>query len=450
MITRAIILLPPRPKSLIHTDTMDPLVYLGGITLIQRTLYNLQWAGITKGKILSHGEWPDVERLVQQDEKNRAFTWIPSDATAKGEPVLDELDEILSGDFLLQTPWWIVDRQITRELIQKAEMDEHGNLKRLIILEPGNGRSTVSALPPATLDLLPPLALVPGQSCRVLAKAVKERVPMKELAERLSEIPDVEMRHQSEPYLLRAATKADRPHVEAQLFQGLIKPTESLISRKFERKISLWITRKILYSGITPNQISMGSILVGLISALFFLAGDSLFHVFGALLLAFSSIVDGCDGELARLRFEESRVGSRLDFLGDNLVHMAVFFCIGLGCNLHGYGKIYLVLGTLAALATLVTASMVFFRVFRESTSSVITFATPVRVQEMDRATGKLRRQIDFADKISNRDFIYLILFLSLIDQLWIFAWFSGVGTSFYLAYLIYLYRRMKTLGGDA
>src|SRR5438046_831238 len=51
----------------------------------------------------------------------------------------------------------------------------------------------------------------------------------------------------------------------------------------------------------------------------------------GALLCLTPSRLDGCDGELARLRFLESRRGAILDFWGDNLVHVAVFGCIAVG-----------------------------------------------------------------------------------------------------------------------
>ena len=37
------------------------------------------------------------------------------------------------------------------------------------------------------------------------------------------------------------------------------------------------------------------------------------------------SILDGCDGELARLKFQESRWGGILDFWGDNVVHSVIF-----------------------------------------------------------------------------------------------------------------------------
>ena len=47
----------------------------------------------------------------------------------------------------------------------------------------------------------------------------------------------------------------------------------------------------------------------------------------GALLFLAHSILDGCDGELARLQFQQSRWGGVLDFWGDNVVHIVIFAC---------------------------------------------------------------------------------------------------------------------------
>ena len=75
----------------------------------------------------------------------------------------------------------------------------------------------------------------------------------------------------------------------------------------------------------------MISIAIGLCGAPFFLSALWYWQTVGALLFLLHSIVDGCDGELARLRFQESRFGGILDFWGDNIVHVGIFACIAVG-----------------------------------------------------------------------------------------------------------------------
>jgi phosphatidylglycerophosphate synthase len=327
-----------------------------------------------------------------------------------------------------------VDRQTLKDLCCQEEP-----LSEPILFEPP------PSVPPGEVET-PVLALLPGRAADDLLQAFGEKAPPDQVIRRLRETEGVRREHLPEDALIRVEKESDLPTAEGRLFRGLIKPTESFLSQKFERKVSLAITRRLLYTRITPNQISIASILLGVFSALLFLGESQALHVLGGFLLLFSSIVDGCDGELARLRFQESRWGSWLDFLGDNVVHVSVFFCLGLGLTLRGEGTVYVVLGCVASLANVGAASAVFFRVFMKSGDRVVTFATPVRVEEMDRAEGWLRRRIEFTDKLSNRDFFYLILVCAAIGQLWLFMWVASLGVVFYFFNLIYLYYRMRTI----
>jgi phosphatidylglycerophosphate synthase len=432
MIKKALVLLPPGAER--TDDTVGPLTQLGGLTVIQRILYSLQCAGIEEGIVLSRDEWPGLAHHIRQDPKIEAFSWLSTRGSLQDSSEGTRGASARAEDCIVHFPYWIVNRQILEDICGHEEP-----LSESILFEP----------PPSVLPAgegTPALALVPGRAANDLLRAFGEKAPPDQVIRRLQETEGVRREQLPEEALIRVEKESELPAAERRLFQGLIKPTESFLSQKFERKVSLAITRRLLYTRITPNQISIASILLGVFSTLLFLGESQILHVFGGLLLLFSSIVDGCDGELARLRFQESRWGSWLDFLGDNVVHVSIFFCIGLGLTLRGEGTVYVVLGCLAALANVGAASAVFFRVFLRSGGRVVTFATPVRVEEMDRAEGWLRRRIEFTDKLSNRDFFYLVLVCAAIGQLWLFMWVASLGVVFYFFNLIYLYYRMRTI----
>jgi phosphatidylglycerophosphate synthase len=183
---------------------------------------------------------------------------------------------------------------------------------------------------------------------------------------------------------------------EDWLLRGLIKDTEGFMSRHVERRVSLAITRRLVGTSITPNAMTLVSLSIGLLGAPFFLSAEPLYQIVGSLLFLTHSILDGCDGELARLKFQESARGARLDFWGDNLVHVAVFGCMAVGWAL-GAGEVWpLLLGALAITGTAASAYVV------ASRDGAKAAAGP---------TGRL------ADAVANRDFIYIVLLLACVGR---------------------------------
>src|SRR2546430_17102958 len=129
------------------------------------------------------------------------------------------------------------------------------------------------------------------------------------------------------------------------------------MSRHVERRISLALTRRLVGTRVTPDAMTLVSVGIGLVGAAFFLSVSPAFQLTGALLFLAHSILDGCDGELARLKFLESRRGAILDFWGDNVVHVAVFSAIAVGWALRTGSPWPLALGGLAVAAPLSNAT---------------------------------------------------------------------------------------------
>jgi phosphatidylglycerophosphate synthase len=197
---------------------------------------------------------------------------------------------------------------------------------------------------------------------------------------------------------------------EDWLLRGLIKDTEGFMSRHVERRISLALTRRLVSTPITPNAMTLVSLAMGLLGAPFFLSVDPLMQVIGSLLFLTHSILDGCDGELARLKFLESRAGARLDFWGDNLVHVAVFTCMAVGWSMAIDALWPLVLGMLAVTGTGLSAVLV-------SKQTGVPSASGARL----------------AEAVANRDFIYLVIVLACFGKAHWFLIFVALGTPIFM-----------------
>jgi phosphatidylglycerophosphate synthase len=96
------------------------------------------------------------------------------------------------------------------------------------------------------------------------------------------------------------------------------------VSEVFQRKISIYFTKLLLYTDITANQVTLLNIIIGIIAGIFFY-GHSWYTFFGALMLCLWCIFDCVDGEIARYRGNPTITGLYLDRLNGIIVEPWVF-----------------------------------------------------------------------------------------------------------------------------
>jgi len=125
--------------------------------------------------------------------------------------------------------------------------------------------------------------------------------------------------------------KTDRRNAEMLICNKLKKDTDGPVSRILNRPISLRISKLLLKTGITPNQISVLSTVIGLVGASFFFSGEYFYLILGGILIHIHSIVDGCDGEVARLKLRQTKYGGWLDAVLDRYVDAAIIFGLAYG-----------------------------------------------------------------------------------------------------------------------
>ena len=113
------------------------------------------------------------------------------------------------------------------------------------------------------------------------------------------------------------------------------KPSDGPVSRHFNRPLSMRISRLLVKYPITPNQISLFSFLCTVLAAGLFSVGSYALLLLGGLLTQFASVIDGCDGEVARLKFQSSPYGGWLDAVLDRYADAALLF----GLTWHAYAK---------------------------------------------------------------------------------------------------------------
>jgi phosphatidylglycerophosphate synthase len=210
----------------------------------------------------------------------------------------------------------------------------------------GATRAIVAAAPvplprplPIAVEFVPPGTAPPEGATRERADVVAG-----------IELVDEAARRRAEWALIRRMNKA---------YEG---PVDALINWRFSMRITRVLARRSL--AITPNHVTFVAILVGLCAALLASRGHYWSFALAGVLLELNSILDSCDGELARLRYQYSRLGQWLDNLSDDVVDNAFLIAIGVGL-----GGIWQWLGLAAAGGRLLVSLVTYLDVYRRTGS---------------------------------------------------------------------------------
>ena len=109
-----------------------------------------------------------------------------------------------------------------------------------------------------------------------------------------------------------------------------MKSTDGLFAR-MNRRISIPISRQLIKTPITPNMVSLFTLALSLMAGLCFAFGGYWNCLTGAFLGVWGSILDGCDGEVARLKLQVSDFGCWLDTICDYLYYFVTFAGVIIG-----------------------------------------------------------------------------------------------------------------------
>ena len=308
----------------------SPLARVGSLPILLRTILTAQKAGIAKIAVVVD---PITKLRVQHELSStgrlpKSVQWID---TVYGAAFWHRLRSIATGT----------------------------SCQRLILID-GNGMYHSSLLQKASEwnDEDAGLALMSGDKPpSIYALSVKmvrhlaEHSPtpvgsFEELEESLAAMGSVVPVPVRDDLWQRVSTPEDRQSAEQKLNGWLVKPTDGIFART-NRRISIPISRQIIKLPITPNMVSIFTLGVGFTSGLFFAYGGYWNALFGAFLCLFASILDGSDGEVARLTFQESDFGCWLETVCDYLFYLVLFVGMTVGLWRSSGTKTYLVWGAL-------------------------------------------------------------------------------------------------------
>lgn len=203
---------------------------------------------------------------------------------------------------------------------------------------------------------------------------------------------------------------------EESLFRSLRSDSDGYLAR-LDRTLSIALSRRLIRTPITPNQITAFSLAIGLSGAALLAAPGYWTSVLGAALLWSCCVLDGCDGEVARLKLMSSPLGATFDVIADNIVHIAIFAAIPVHLRTRHPGMDFRGPGLALLSGVLLSMFWVWWLILRRP-----------------RPDGGVSRVYE---RIASRDFIYLVAALTVAQRLEWFLWSAAVGAHLFWMSLV-------------
>ena len=149
----------------------------------------------------------------------------------------------------------------------------------------------------------------------------------------------------------RAAAKILEHDEDRELLNSAVKGSDGFFTTFFVSTYSKYIARWAAHRGLTPNQVTMISVAVGVLAAAAFATGERPGMVAGAVLLYFAFVLDCVDGQLARYTRQFSKLGAWLDSIFDRTKEYVVFAGLAIGASRTG-DPVWLLAGAALTLQT--------------------------------------------------------------------------------------------------
>jgi phosphatidylglycerophosphate synthase len=391
-----------------------PLTNVCGRPVLWRTLAVFARAGFHEALLLAAPEVREaVVRALGRDGGVRlSITWIESPVDAL-DRVADSLHDHAPNTVIVYLPGRISFGRFVPELV-------HGSRTAVPVVSYDLRSQRRDGLARFPLGML---RSRPGLSMAELVSQWEAEGPVENVVQ---PIPGIEV-----------VDRVSARRAEKALLQSLRKSADGVVA-KVDRYVSLGISRWLMHLPIRPNHVTVLAALLGLVCAMSEARGGYFFMLLGALGFQANSILDGIDGEIARAKLLESRLGQWMDTLADDISNLAFMIGVSIGSYRTWGSQRYLVLGGIAATGfILATAFMYHYLITRARSGDLNDFAMPWeegahgKRQADDAPTGLIARMLNKVKWAVRRDvYVFLCSLFGLVGQLRCMVWLFALGTT--------------------
>ncbi len=412
-------------------DRSAPLASVAGLTLIGRQVKTALHGGAARCCLVTASGSNAIEAEARS-------SWTHSDGfdIVRVDANISETDALLAAvskeDQRVVT--FFADVSFSRNLLQGLLQDGLGHRDALVAVGPAERWDVADSFHrPMGADgsRFAGLALLSGK----LAREVPPGMTLAEALDAAGKTSGVRLRPMENSSTLRMRTREDLKLAEKLQLRALRRNNDGIVSRWLNRPVSLFLTRHLfLRLPLTPNHITFIAGVIGWVAiVIMFLWPGYRWVLLGAFLFHVSSVLDGCDGEVARLRFQFSRFGEWFDNVLDEFNNAAFIAGIGFGIFMSGGHAILAWAAGFYFLAIALCDSAVFYQLVRRrgGTGNFEKFRWFFEGEETSSAPNHTayppkRPFSAWLKELPRRDFyIFFLLILAAADLLVIGFWIA-------------------------
>jgi 1L-myo-inositol 1-phosphate cytidylyltransferase / CDP-L-myo-inositol myo-inositolphosphotransferase len=436
-------------------DVPKPLRRLLGLTLLKRIILSAKKAGLERFVVVVGYKSESIREAVQKDPHLRdCVTFVENEEWDKpnGLSVLSA-QQVVKENFVLLMSDHIFEAQALKKLRTQTVADDEAMLcidRRLETVfdmddatkvRLGGDRITRIGKELGVYEAVDTgMFLFTPRIFEILEKNIQsERYSLSEAVQAYCDQGKMRTVDIGEAYWQDVDTKEAMRHAEKTLIKSLTKPTDGIISRNFNRKISTSLSRWLVRLPISANVVTFSALVIGLASAYFVAKGDVLSVAIGGLFFQLASIYDGCDGEMARLRMASNRFGEWLDTFVDNVTFMAFLVGCTMGLS-HQQAPAYLIsMGWLSLVGLGLTLTIMCYYLIRYTRSgSLATIQTDLGIDLDSAEPTFLSKIVPLLKPLAKRDlFALCFCFFALVNRLDLIVVTTFIGSQ--LAWIILL-----------
>lgn len=308
---------------------------IGGLPLLKRLLLTLDRAGVGRFVLVGYPPTPELSRLTSDDPRLAGrVEWRVDEPSVSPAELLSQFAEEIEGSFLLASGNQVFPPAVAEQLCRSGDAGVSPPL-----LLTASGLENGSAV----------LAYVRRRLPAVTKASDDDWIEALEQAGLVERVPPP-----AESYWLALTTPAAWAEAETRINRSLYKPTDNVLAR-LNRRVSIPISRLLVPLGVSPNAVTLATLALSIASGLAFAQGAYGWTVLGGFLAWFTSMLDGSDGEVARLTYTESDFGCWLESTCDHLFYIVVFAGMAVGLYRDTGDPVFLYVGALFEFGALVS-----------------------------------------------------------------------------------------------